>query len=218
VISHRHDFENREALAKALADRVARGLSRAISRQGKAVLALSGGTTPSLFFEHLSHEDISWEKVTVTLVDERQVDEQSPRSNAKLVKEGLLKNHAHAAQFVPLFQNQNAAETLTLDVVVLGMGEDSHTASFFPGGDNLALALDPKTQTVITAMQAPAAGEPRLTFTLAALLKAKVLCLQVEGQKKHDVLETAIAGTDALAMPIRAVLHADHPLEIYWCP
>jgi 6-phosphogluconolactonase len=218
VISQRHNFENREALAKALADRVARGLSRAISRQGAAVLAVSGGTTPALFFEHLSREDISWDKVTVTLVDERQVDEQSPRSNARLVKHGLLQNHAGSARFVPLYQNQNAAETLALDVVVLGMGEDGHTASFFPGGDNLAAALDKESQTVITTMQAPAAGEPRLTFTLPALLKAKVLCLQVEGQKKDTVLEAAIAGTDIMSMPIRSVLQADQPLEIFWCP
>ena len=202
----------------ALADRVARGLSRAISRQGKAVLAVSGGTTPALFFDHLSREDISWEKVTVTLVDERQVDEKSPRSNAKLVKQVLLQNHARLAQFVPLYQNQTAAETFNLDVVVLGVGEDGHTASFFPGGDNLAAALDMNTQSIITKMQAPAAVEPRLTFTLAALLKAKVLCLHTEGQKKHDVLTAAIAGSDVMAMPIRAVLQADQPLEIFWCP
>lgn len=218
MISQRTDFENREALAIALADRVARGLSRAISRQGSAVLALSGGTTPALFFEHLSRENISWEKVTVTLVDERQVDESSPRSNAKLVKENLLKNNARSASFVPLFQNVDEAEKLTLDVVVLGMGEDSHTASFFPGGDHLAAALDRKSKDIITTMQAPAAGEPRLTYTLNALMKAKVLCLQIEGQKKHEVLETAMAGTDVMTMPIRAVLQADTPLEIFWCP
>ncbi len=218
VISQRQNFENREALAKALADRVARGLSRAVSRQGSAALAVSGGTTPALFFEHLSREEISWEKVTVTLVDERQVDEQSPRSNARLVKQSLLQNHAQSARFIPLYQNQSTAETLNLDVVVLGMGEDGHTASFFPGGDHLSAALDKKSQGVITTMKAPAAGEPRLTFTLAALLKAKVLCLQVEGQKKNDVLEAAIAGTDAMAMPIRAFLQADQPLEIFWCP
>lgn len=218
MISERQNFENRDALAKALADRVARGLSRAISRQGSAVLAVSGGTTPALFFDHLSREDISWEKVTVTLVDERQVDEQSPRSNAKLVKQGLIQNHARSARFVPLYQNQTAAETVKLDVVVLGMGEDGHTASFFPGGDNLAAALNPKSPTLLTTMQAPAAGEPRLTFTLSALLKAKVLCLHVEGRKKDAVLEAAIAGTDIMAMPIRAVLQADQPLEIFWCP
>jgi 6-phosphogluconolactonase len=107
---------------------------------------------------------------------------------------------------------------LALDVVVLGMGEDGHTASFFPEGDNLAAALDKKSQSVITTIQAPAAGEPRLTFTLPALLKAKVLCLHVEGQKKDTVLEAAIAGTDIMTMPIRSVLQADQPLEIFWCP
>lgn len=218
MISQRLNFENREALAKALADRVARGLSRAISRQGQAVLAVSGGTTPAWFFDHLSRESISWEKVTITLVDERQVDEKSPRSNARLVKNALLQNHAKSARFVPLYQNQSEAEKLSLDVVVLGMGEDAHTASFFPGGDNLAAALDKVSLNTIVSMQAPAAGEPRLTFTLASLLNAKVICLHVEGQKKHDVLETAIAGTDAMDMPIRAVLQADQNVEIFWCP
>jgi 6-phosphogluconolactonase len=218
MISARHSFNNRDDLAQSLADRVARGLSRAISRQGSAVLAVSGGTTPALFFEHLSQEDISWEKVTVTLVDERQVDESSPRSNAKLVKDHLLQNRASLARFVPLFQNQLEAEKLSLDVVVLGMGEDGHTASFFPGGDKLPEALNIKTVKTIIDMQAPAAGEPRLTYTLPALLKAKVLCLQVEGQKKRTILETAIAGTDVMTMPIRAVLQADQDLEIFWCP
>ena len=68
-------------------------------------------------------------------------------------------------------------------------------------------------------MQAPAAGEPRLTYTLPALLKAKVLCLHIEGaEKSNAVLEAAIAGTDVMAMPIRAVLQAGNPLEIFWCP
>jgi 6-phosphogluconolactonase len=218
MIAKRSDFENREALAHGLADRVARGLSRAISRQGKAVLAVSGGTTPALFFEHLSQQDITWEKVTITLVDERQVEETSPRSNAKLVKAGLLQNKAKSARFVALYKNQLQAEALSLDVVVLGMGEDGHTASFFPGGDKLVKALDKKTTAAITSMQAPDAGEPRLTYVLPALLKAKVLCLHIEGQKKQAVLETAVAGTDKMTMPIRAVLQADNPLEIFWCP
>ncbi len=99
MISSRADFDNRHALAAGLAERVARGLSRAISRQGSAVLALSGGTTPTLFFEHLSQQDISWEKVTVTLVDERQVDETSSRSNAKLVKVSLMQNNGQGGTF-----------------------------------------------------------------------------------------------------------------------
>jgi 6-phosphogluconolactonase len=210
LILKRHTFENRHSLAQKLAGRVALALSRAISRQGSAVLAVSGGSTPALFFDELSRESISWEKVVISLVDERQVDETSPRSNARLVKAALLQNQAKAARFVPLFQNQSEAEKLSLDVVVLGMGEDGHTASFFPGGNTLADA--------VMEIEAPGAGEPRLTFTLPALMKAKVLCLHIEGDKKQAVLETAIAGTDVLAMPIRAVLQADTPLEIFCCP
>lgn len=218
MIDARHDYENREALASGLADRVARGLSRAISRTGSATLAVSGGTTPTLFFEHLSREPITWDKVTITLVDERQVDEDSPRSNARLARNSLLQNNAKAAKFVPLFRNELAASALGLDVVVLGMGDDGHTASFFPNGDRLPEALDIKTVSALLPMQAPNAGEPRLTFTLPAVLKAKVLCLHIEGANKQAVLEKAIAGTDVFEMPIRAVLQSDRPLDIFWCP
>ena len=218
MIDARHDFENREALASGLADRVARGLSRAISRTGSATLAVSGGTTPTLFFEHLSREPITWDKVTITLVDERQVDEDSPRSNARLARNSLLQNNAKAAKFVPLFRNELAASALGLDVVVLGMGDDGHTASFFPNGDRLPEALDMKTVSALLPMQAQAAGEPRLTFALPTLLKAKVLCLHIEGAKKQTVLEKAVAGTDIYEMPIRAVLQSDRPLDIFWCP
>jgi 6-phosphogluconolactonase len=218
VISARHDFENRDALATGLATRVALGLSRAISRQGQAVLAVSGGTTPRLFFEHLSLEPITWEKVTITLVDERQVDEDSERSNARLLRNHLFQNNAAAARFVPLFRNELAASALEPDVVVLGMGEDGHTASFFPGGNKLDVALNPNTTTALITMAAPGASEPRLTFILAHLLKAKVLCLHIEGQSKQSVLEKAMAGSDVHDMPIRAVLQSDRPLEIFWCP
>jgi 6-phosphogluconolactonase len=218
VIASRTDFANREALAAGLADRVARGLSRSISRKGNATLAVSGGTTPRLFFDHLSREKITWEKVTITLVDERQVDEDSDRSNARLLRQNLLQNNAAAARFVPLFRNELAASQLEPDVAVLGMGEDGHTASFFPGGNKLEEALNPKTTTALITMAAPGAGEPRLTFTLAHVLKSKVLCLHIEGLSKQAVLEKAMAGTDIYEMPIRAVLQADRPLDIFWCP
>jgi 6-phosphogluconolactonase len=208
VIAARNSFENRNVLAQALA----------ISRQGHATLAISGGTTPALFFEHLSHESITWEKVTITLVDERQVDEDSPRSNARLVKANLFRNEAASATFVPLFRNELKASELMLDVVVLGMGEDGHTASFFPGGSTLASALDAQAPAPLLTLNAPGAGEPRLTFSLAHLLKAKVICLHIEGAKKQEVLVKAEAGTDIMDMPIRAVLQSGNPIEIFWCP
>lgn len=215
---HRHDFANRHALAESLALKVAESLSGAITRKGRAVLAVSGGTTPSLFLEQLSRQPISWEKVTITLVDERQVDETSERSNARLVKARLLANAAAAARFVPLFRNEAEAQTLAPDVVVLGMGEDGHTASFFPGGDTLSQALDLANQQGVLAISAPGAGEPRLTFTLSRLLQASRIFLHTEGQAKQRVLAAATAGSNASEMPIRAVLAQAPQLQIYWCP
>ncbi len=208
-------FENRQALAQALARVVAQGLSRAITLKGSAVLAVSGGTTPQRFFESLSREEITWDRVTVTLVDERQVDETSPRSNARLVKAALMQNRAKAARFVPLNGNAKKAAALALDVVVLGMGTDGHTASFFPGGDRLGDALDLSNRESVVEMHAPGAGEVRLTFTLAKLMAASKLFLHVEGSEKIKVLEDAESGDDVLLMPVRGVLKA---VEVYWCP
>jgi 6-phosphogluconolactonase len=214
----RHSFENREALARVLALRVSQSLSKAITLMGDAVLFVSGGNTPALFFEHLSKTEISWDKVMVTLVDERRVDEASPRSNARLVKQNLIRNSAAAARFVPLYENTAAAAKLIPDCVVLGMGEDGHTASFFPGGDKLTEALDRSSTCAISTMNAPGAGEPRLTYSLPRLLEAKTICLHIEGQSKMQVLEKALAGANLSEMPVRAVLHSGHPIEIFWCP
>jgi 6-phosphogluconolactonase len=218
VIAERHHFTNRRELAEGLALAVVAALSRVISDKGHAVLAVSGGTTPALFFDCLSHREITWNKVTVTLVDERQVGEDSPRSNARLVKQMLQRNYASQSKFVPLFQNTAAAAKLHLDVVVLGMGEDGHTASFFPGGDNLAKALDLEGDCALFTMEAPAAGEPRLTYALPKLIAASRLFLHIEGEKKLHVLEKALADNDQMAMPIRAVLQSSTPLHFYWCP
>ena len=190
----------------------------AIAARGFAVLAVSGGSTPKPFFQALSKLKLEWQYVQITLVDERQVDETSARSNAKLVKESLVQNEARAAQFVPLYQNPNASNLSRFDIVILGMGNDGHTASFFPGGDSLSAALDVNQVHSIIPMIALGAGEPRLTFTLPRLLAARKLCLHIQGDDKMKVLELALAGTDSAEMPVRAVLHAPKPTTLYWCP
>ena len=218
MIAERHIFEDGPALAAGLAKKVAEILRITVADKGQALLAVSGGTTPKPFFQALSAIDINWSKVQITLVDERQVPEDSPRSNAKLVKESLLQDKAAAARFVPLFQNLAASDLADFDIAILGMGSDGHTASFFPEGDNLAAALDAEGKTAILEMNAPGAGEPRLTFTLPKLLAAKHLLLHKRGQDKMEVLDQALSGTDSLEMPIRAVLYAKTPVELYWCP
>ncbi|MDE2383446.1 MAG: 6-phosphogluconolactonase [Alphaproteobacteria bacterium] len=217
MITGQHHFAGADALARMLAVNVAASLRQALAGAQRATLAVSGGTTPQKFFEALSKQKLDWAQVTVTLVDERQVPETSDRSNARLVKAALIQNEAAAARFVPLFQNPTAAALPDFDVVILGMGNDGHTASFFPGGDRLAEALSP-TAPPLLAISAPGAGEPRLTFSLRKLLAAKEIILHIQGADKAATLEKAQAGNDVLEMPVRSVLQSGHQVETYWCP
>lgn len=222
-------FESRLALAEALARDTASALTRRIQAQGQAMLAVSGGTTPGLFFAALSRMDLEWSRVVVTLVDERWVPEDNPRSNAALVRRTLMVGHAAKARLVPLYNGaptpdlglKALAETmegqpLPLAAAILGMGEDGHTASFFPEGDHLDAALNPPPGRLLETMNAPGAGETRVTFTLPVLLQAGFLALHIEGERKREVLAAAqVPGTDA-KMPVRAVLRQSLP--VYWCP
>ena len=225
----RRTFTDKQQLAEALADAVAADLRAGITARGAASLAVSGGTTPVNFFRALSRkEDVAWDKVTVTLVDERWVDETSDRSNARLVRQNLLQGRAARASFVPLYQGGDAPDAARagaaqaslprpLDAAILGMGNDGHTASFFPGGDTLDEALT--AEGPVIAIRAPGAGEPRVTLTLRQLLAAKALYLHIEGEEKVETLRRAEAEGPVEAMPVRAILReTSTPLTIYWCP
>jgi len=223
-------FETRDELAAGLAARVADTLKAAISRRGVAFLAVSGGTTPGRFFAALSKEALDWSKVTVTLVDERFVPESSPRSNAALAKANLLQNEASAAHFAPLFHEAAAVEKgadladtairalpWPLDVSILGMGGDGHTASFFPDAAGLDALLDPASPQLVMPVHSESAGEARLTLTLPALVGAGLVVVHIEGAEKRNVIEAALAAEKVL--PIRTVLdRAPRAAEIYWAP
>ncbi len=227
------EFADGETLARTLAQDVAAQLRGAIAKRGKASLALSGGNTPKRFLQVLSHAALDWPKVTVTLVDERWVGEASPRSNAALVKANLLQNAAAHARFLPLHRNSAEPETalaevsrdlealLPLDVVVLGMGDDGHTASFFPGADRLAQALNPVATAIVLPLRAEAAGEPRISLTLPPLLAARWRALHIEGAGKRKVFDAVLDGApiDGQPAPVAHVIgHAPVPLPVYWSP
>ncbi|HVX79948.1 MAG TPA: 6-phosphogluconolactonase [Devosiaceae bacterium] len=228
----RLDFPDRPTLARALADAVAQNINAALIESGVAAIAVSGGTTPAKFFVELGkHRELDWTKVFVTLVDERWVDETSDRSNAQLVNEKMLQGPAAVAHFVPLYSGGEAPDAAALErterqlavlprhyaAVLLGMGNDGHTASFFPGADNLYEALNGEGPVV--AIRAPGAGEPRITQVLRRLLDTSALYLHIEGEEKAATLERALADGPIEEMPIRAVLRQQlKPLEIYWAP
>ena len=228
-----HSFTECAAQAQALAERVAERLRTGLRERGHAVLAVSGGSTPKEFFARLSRETLDWARVQVTLVDERWVPPHDPRSNAGLVQSLLLQHAAAAASFVPLYNDAATPEAglaattaridalpLPFDAVVLGMGDDGHTASFFPGGDHLAEALDPAGTARVLPMRAPGAGEPRITLSLPTVLDTRALYLLVTGEKKRDLLADARLGLGAAQhYPVRAVLTQPRvPVAVYWCP
>ena len=228
----RQSFDDRLTLAKALAAAVASDINAAIAATGTAVIAVSGGTTPAKFFGQLGkHKDVDWDKVTVTLVDERWVDETSDRSNANLVNEKMLQGPAAIAHFVPLYSGGDepgpaaiartnkalSALARPFAAVVLGMGNDGHTASFFPGGDTLREALTGEGPAL--GIRAPGAGEPRVTLTLTTLLDTQRLYLHIEGEEKAATLEKALGEGPVEDMPIRAFLRENRlPLTIFWAP
>ncbi len=215
----RRDFADDEDLAPAFAEWTADKLRAAIAERGAGTLVVSGGKTPARYFEALSGMPLDWTRVAITLADERRVGNDSPRSNARLVREALLRNHAMVASFTPLAdvrlsesQELVAASArvanlpLPADLVVLGMGDNGHTASWFPGAPGLAEAMDPGARLLVVPIEAPDAPEPRLTLTGRVILRARAIALLIEGQDKLNTLAEALEDGPAEAMPIRAVL------------
>jgi len=213
------EFVNGEELARGLADWTAERLREAIAARGVALLIVSGGKSPARFFDLLSNLDLEWSRVAITLADERCVADDSPRSNARLVRERLLQNRAQAASFTPLAdirlpKEQELASAsarianlpMPADVVILGMGEDGHTASWFPGAEGLAEAMDPGARQLVAPITAPDAPEPRLTLTGRVILRAKAIALEIQGAGKLATFSAALEPGPELAMPIRAVL------------
>ncbi|UWQ97529.1 6-phosphogluconolactonase [Rhodobacteraceae bacterium M385] len=210
------EYPDREMMMLNLADRLTGELAEALRGHDRATLCVPGGTTPGPIFDVLSEQDLDWDRVSVVLNDERWVGEDSPRSNTALIKKKLLVSKASAATLIPLFKDGASAEDsmdalsegleghLPISVLLLGMGADMHTASLFPGADNLEAALAPDAP-LLMPMRAEGAGEPRITLTAPVLNGAINKHVVITGTEKREALERALKLPPEEA-PIAAVL------------
>lgn len=221
-------FKDAGQMAQAQAERVARALDVAISEQGGASLVVSGGRSPIAFFEALSTCELDWSRVQICLADERWVDVSDTDSNEGLIRRHLLQNAAAEAQVIGLSQPAESLEEAAqlagqrlaslrqpIDVLVLGMGNDGHTASLFPDSPLLAQALKRDGTARCLPMHAPVKPQQRITMTYPLLAAARMQILAIQGPDKLETLQQALR-LEPMQMPIRAFLHS--PLEIYWCP
>lgn len=212
-------YPNSQLLIEDLAAYIVKDLKQAIDKKGHASIAVSGGKTPIPLFKLLSQQDLDWHNVFITLVDDRWVDDTDDASNEKLVLTCLLQNKAKLANFVGLknscdnpFDGAEITDKILnkipmpLDVLILGMGEDGHTASLFPGAANLRAGLDMKSGRKVVGMTPLTAPLDRITLTLPTILDSQNIYLHLVGGSKMQVLQQAEKGDDINQMPIRAIL------------
>ena len=223
-------FRTTEQLNAAFARKIITLLREGIEENGRASLIVSGGRTPAALFETLSKSNLDWSSVDISLADERWVDNSHDDSNEKMLRAKLLINNAANANFVPLKTTDANAEVAVttctenlqkmhrpFDVLILGMGEDGHTASLFPCSEQISQGLDLESGNDYIAVQPTTAPNQRMSLTLPAILNSKQIFLHLTGDSKKQVLETALSDDNELAMPIRAVIN-NADVKRMWAP
>lgn len=219
------EYPDSELMAVHLANILAGELTATLEHRERALFVVPGGSSPGPVFDSLCDADLEWSRVDVCLSDERWLPERHVRSNTRLVRERLLTGRAARARFLPLHAGPeppervlaeleaNIAPALPINVCLLGMGTDMHTASLFPGADNLAAALDPQAP-VLMAMRAAEAPEPRVTMTARVLAGALALHLVITGAAKRAAFERA-RSLEPVQAPVAAVLDE---ATVHWAP
>ena len=218
-----------ESLVADLSQNIAEIINEAIQKNGRASMAVSGGSTPKPLFEELSLLDLDWPKVDLTLVDDRWVDADHKDSNELLVKTHFIKNYAERVNFVPLKNDEGTAKKglslaeealknfiMPFDIVILGMGADGHTASLFPCSDELGKGMDLNTGHTLISTNPKTAPYERISLTAKSIMDAKKIFLHLNGSSKLNTLEEAMNLSDSSKMPIYAFLN--HGLDIFWSP
>ncbi|WP_146345583.1 6-phosphogluconolactonase [Falsiphaeobacter marinintestinus] len=217
------EYADRDMLVIDVANTLAGELKSALLHQDTVSLAVPGGTTPGPVFDALCAADLDWDRVHVFPTDERWVPQDHPRSNAQLICSRLLVNRASTAQFLPLYAPAETpdevlpgieallAPELPISVLLLGMGDDMHTASMFPGARGLAEALSPDAR-ILSVLHPDNQPETRVSLSARVLDGAVSKHLVIFGAQKRTALERAMTLPPEDA-PIQAVLS---DLIVHW--
>jgi 6-phosphogluconolactonase len=221
-----------EEWIEAVAHEMATTLEKEIQTNGRARMLLSGGSTPAPVYQTLAESDGQWDRVEVSLADERWLSPQDRDSNAWLVRESFMQR-AEGAHFDPLVRvgkpiaecvhdcNLVARSAATPCLLVLGMGNDGHTASLFPGSRDLARATasrEPYASLDATGCAGANHWPLRITLTPAGMAPIGTRLLLLRGKQKLDVLNAALTSGDAATYPILHAVNAPGaPLRVHWC-
>lgn len=213
------EYPDRDMMMIDVANQLAGALKEQLMMNDQVSFAVPGGSTPGPIFDVLSAVRLDWDRVTVLLTDERWVPEDHEHSNARLIRERLLVDHAAPAQLLPVYTEGAEPDDcigplsvalkphLPISVLVLGMGGDMHTASMFPGGDGLEQALHENAPAYFPVRQDGAGVVNwRMTLTAPVLNDAMSKHLVIHGAEKREALERAQQIGDPMRAPVAAIL------------
>lgn len=223
-------MNNRKRIDIELAEFIITTLTEDIKKRGRASLLVSGGSTPIHLFKLLSHYEIAWDKVSITLVDERFVPDHHPDQNGAMVKNNLLQSNAAQAKFLPMvLDHKDSKNNLELvraqmqiikrpfSFVILGMGGDGHTASLFPDALELDDAMNLSTSDDLMITNPVRAPHERITFTRRALLNTNHLILHCYGNEKKNIFDKVADLNDYRPYPIEGFVHQNRvELKLFW--
>ncbi len=227
------EYDDAPEMAAAVAGDIGFIIESAIDARGGAVIALAGGKTPIPIYEKLSSAKLDWKRVTIVPGDERIVPLGDPLSNVTALAKFFLPKGARVMPIVPnaiadYKAAGRSADALMqdlhwpLDLCLLGVGNDGHTASIFPGPDFEDAVNGPKDRRALGVMPDPMPLEapvPRVTLSLAAISTARALLIAVRGDEKRALIETAIKQGRSSPYPIGLALAATElPVDIHWAP